>query len=104
MRYFLVFMFFINSFLYSQTKESKDSIAYYTYVVNVNIEENRYKNALLYSQKVMNSCYTKCQTEKQAIQTCNLGIIYCDLNKYRNTRASFTKSISLFERRPTSAE
>jgi hypothetical protein len=34
----LVFMFFINSFLYSQTKESKDSIAYYTYVVNANIE------------------------------------------------------------------
>jgi hypothetical protein len=44
-------MFFINSFLYSQKKESTDSIAYYTNLANSSIKENKYKDALLLLRK-----------------------------------------------------
>lgn len=104
MRYLLVFMFFINSILYSQTKESTDSIAYYTSLVDANIKENRYKNALFYTEKAINYCETTGQAKEQAIQTYNLGIIYYDLNKYSDARDSFTESISLFDGLPPSTE
>lgn len=97
MRYLLVFMFFINSFLYSQTKKSIDSISYYTNLANSNIKENKYKNALYFTQKAINYCDKNGKTEDQAIQNYNLGKIYYDLNKYNDARESFTESISLFE-------
>ncbi|MEZ7497198.1 ATP-binding protein [Flavobacterium sp. Arc3] len=104
MRYLLVFMFFINSLLYSQTKESTDSISYYTNQANSSIKEDKYKEALLYTQKAIDYCEKNNEIESQAIQTYNLGKIYYDLHKYNDANDIFKESISLFQSLPTSAE
>ncbi|CAM3058555.1 tetratricopeptide repeat-containing hybrid sensor histidine kinase/response regulator [Flavobacterium frigoris] len=100
MRYLLVYMFFISSFLYSQKKESTDSISYYTNQANSNIRENKYKNALCFTQKAITYCDKNGKIEAQAIQTYNLGKIYYDLNKYSDASENFTESITLFESLP----
>lgn len=104
MRYLLVFMFFINSFLYSQKKESTDSTAYYTNLANSSIKENKYKDALLFTQKAINYCDNNGQTEAQAIQTYNLGVLYYNLNKYGDAKDIFNESTALFESLPPSHE
>jgi signal transduction histidine kinase/ActR/RegA family two-component response regulator len=97
MRYLLVFVFFITSLLYSQKKESSDSIVYYTNLANSNISTDKYKDALHFTQKAINYCDKNGKTEDQAIQYYNLGKIYYELDKYNDARESFTESISLFE-------
>jgi signal transduction histidine kinase/ActR/RegA family two-component response regulator len=90
-------MFFIHSLLYSQTKVDSDSISYYTEKANLSIKENKYKDALFFTQKAINYCEVNYKREAQAIQTYNLGKIYYDLSKYSDANESFAESISLFE-------
>ena len=97
MRYLLVFIFFTNSFLYSQKIENTDSISYYTNSANSSIRENKYKNALWFTQKAINYCDKNDKIGDQASQTYNLGKIYYDLNKYSDAIDSFTESITLLE-------
>lgn len=104
MRYLLVFMFFIHSFLYSQKKVDTDSISHYTEQANSSIKENKYKNALFFTQKAINYCEVHHKKEAQALQTFNLGKIYYDLSKYSDANESFTESISLFEGLPPSTQ
>jgi signal transduction histidine kinase/ActR/RegA family two-component response regulator len=96
MRHLLAFMFFITSFLYSQNKESTDSISYYTNLANASVKENKYKNALYFTQKAINYCDDNDKAKDQAIQTYNLGKIYYDLNRYSDAKESFIESVSLF--------
>jgi tetratricopeptide (TPR) repeat protein len=88
-------MFFI-TFLYSQNKESTDSISYYTNLANVSVKD-KYKDVLYFTQKAINYCDNNGKTEDQALQTYNLGKIYYDLNRYTDARESFTESTSLFQ-------
>lgn len=97
MRYILVFFVLINSFLYSQTKESKDSLAFYTNLAQENIKANKYKNALFYTNKAINISETKGTNMDEAIQTFNLGKIYYSLEKFNDAIAIFSRSISFFE-------
>lgn len=97
MKYLLVFIIFFNSLLYSQTKESTDSITYYSNLADSNIKENKYKNALLYTQKAINYCIEKNQIANQGIQTFNLGKIYFDVEKYEDAKEVFSESIALLE-------
>jgi signal transduction histidine kinase len=92
----LFFIILFNSVLYSQTEE-KDSITYYGSLANSYIKENKYKNALLYTQKAINYSESNSETQKQAIQTSKLGKIYLDLKKYSDAIEKLGESISIFE-------
>jgi tetratricopeptide (TPR) repeat protein len=95
-------MFFI-TFLYSQNKESTDSISYYTNLANVSVKD-KYKDVLYFTQKAINYCDNNGKTEDQALQTYNLGKIYYDLNRYTDARESFTESTSLFQSLPPTVQ
>lgn len=97
MKYFLVIIVFLNSFLYSQTKENIDSLEFYTNLAHKNIKINKYKNALFYTQKAINFSETNGSIIDQANQTFNLGEIYYNLKKYNDAIELFSESISLFE-------
>lgn len=97
MKHIWVFIIFLSSFLYAQNKEYKDSIAYYSDLSSSNIQINKFKNALLYTQKAVNYAEENGQIEAQATQTLHLGKIYFDVQKYNDAIESFSKSIVLFE-------
>lgn len=97
MKYFLVYLFFLTSMVYSQTKVSTDSLDYYTTLAYKNIKVNKYKNAILLTQKAINFSETKGSIPEEAIQTFNLGKIYFNLKKYNDAIAVFSESIDLFE-------
>ncbi|WP_367757510.1 ATP-binding protein [Flavobacterium sp. WC2430] len=97
MKYFLVYLVFFNSLLYSQTNESKDSIEFYTNLAHENIKNNKYKNALFYTQKAINFSETSGSIIDQANQTFKLGEIYYTLKKYNDAIEIFSESIALFE-------
>ncbi|MFQ3173771.1 MAG: signal transduction histidine kinase/CheY-like chemotaxis protein [Flavobacterium sp.] len=103
MKYLLVFIIFFNSLLYSQTKENTDSIAYYTTLADSNIKKNKYKNALLYTQKAINYCFEYNEIDNQGIQTYKLGKIYFAVKKYSDAREAFSESIPLLENSESSA-
>lgn len=97
MKYLFIFIFFLNSFLYSQTHEKTDSISYYSNLSSSNILNNKYKNALFYTQKAINYSKAIRNTEAQANQIYNLGKIYFDLKKYNDAIETFHKSITLYK-------
>ena len=97
MKYFLVCMVFINSFLYSQTKVSTDSIDYYTNLTNESIKINKYKNALHYTEKAINFSEINGTNLDLANQKLNLGKIYFSLKKHHDAIEVLSESISLFE-------
>ena len=97
MKHLFIFILFFNSLLYSQKTEKMDSIAYYNRLANSNIKINKYKNALLYTQKAINFCEANQKTEDQANQTFNLGKIYYELKKYNDAIETFSESITLYE-------
>lgn len=96
MKYFLFFIIFLNSLLYSQKRDKIDSITYYTTLTEVSIKNNQYKDALTYTQKSINFCKANNKTQAQANQTYILGKIYFDLNKYNDAIEILNKSILLF--------
>ena len=104
MKYLFIFIFFLNSFLYSQTNEKTDSITYYSNLSSSNILNNKYKNALFYTQKAINYSKVIRNTQAQANQTYNLGKIYFDLKKYNDAIETFHRSITLYKNLKPNAE
>ncbi len=97
MKYAFVFIFFFNSFLYSQSHEKTDSIAYYGSLRNANLKANKYKNALFYTQKAIHYSQSIRNVPEQAYQTFRLGKIYYDLKKYNDAIQTLHKSITLYK-------
>ncbi|MFT5252019.1 MAG: signal transduction histidine kinase/CheY-like chemotaxis protein [Flavobacteriales bacterium] len=92
-----VFFIFFSSFLYAQNKESRDSTAYYSNLANSNIQINKFKNALFYTQKAIDYAEENNLVEAQATQTLYLGKIYFDLEKNNDAIETLSRSIALFE-------
>lgn len=97
MKYLFVFIFFCNSFLYSQTNEKIDSLAYYSNLSNSNIKADKYKKALFHTQKAINYSLETRNIAGQADQTYRLGKIYFDLKKYNDAIKTFHKSIEFYK-------
>lgn len=94
MKYVWVLITFFTSFLYSQ---NKDSLVYYNDLASSNIQINKIKNALFYTQKAIDYAEENRDSKAQATQIFFLGKIYFDLQKYNDAIETFSKSISLFE-------
>ncbi|TRX36555.1 response regulator [Flavobacterium sp. ZT3R18] len=96
MKYFLLFIIFFHSLLYSQKRTTVDSVAYYSNLVAENINNNKYKEVLFYTQKSIDFCKKNNKTEAEATQTYKLGKIYFDLKLYNDAIEILNKSILLF--------
>ena len=103
MKHFFFFIIFFSSFLYSQSNEKMDSISFYSNLSDSNINLNKYRNALYYTQKAINYSKAIHKTESQAPQTYILGKIYFDLKKYDDAIRTFNKCISLYKTLPPTA-
>ena len=98
MKSFIFFFILISTFSYSQkTKsiEKIDSVAYYSNLSDVNVKANKYKDALIYTQKAIHYSIKNNDSETQAKLTFNLGKLYYDVKKYDDAINAFNKSISL---------
>ncbi|HSN47133.1 MAG TPA: ATP-binding protein [Flavobacterium sp.] len=72
-----------------------DSVAFYNELSNSSVSENKYRNALYYTQKAINFSKENNKTADHVIQTFNLGKLYYDVKKYDDAIKAFDKSISL---------
>jgi signal transduction histidine kinase/CheY-like chemotaxis protein len=96
MKYFLLFIILFHSLLYSQKRAKVDSVAYYSNLVEENINDNRYKEVLFYTQKSIDFCKKNNKPEAEATQTYKLGKIYFDLKLHNDAIEILNKSILLF--------
>ncbi|MFH6971992.1 tetratricopeptide repeat-containing hybrid sensor histidine kinase/response regulator [Flavobacterium petrolei] len=96
MKYFFVYVLFFTALLYSQPNEKTDSTAYYSSLSNSNIQNNNYKDALLYTQKAILFAEKNKNIQDQAAQHLNLGKLYYDLKKYDDAIKSLRKSSDLY--------
>ncbi|RYJ51805.1 response regulator [Flavobacterium petrolei] len=96
MKYFFVFVLFFTVILYSQPSEKTDSTAYYSSLSNSNIQNNNYKDALLYTQKAILFAEKNKNIQDQAVQHFNLGKLYHDLKKNDDAIKSLRKSSDLY--------
>jgi signal transduction histidine kinase/CheY-like chemotaxis protein len=96
MKYFLLLFIFSHSLLYSQKRTKVDSVAYYSNLVAQNINNNKYKDVLFYTQKSIDFCKKNNKKEAEAIQTYKLGRIYFDLKLHNDAIEILNKSILLF--------
>lgn len=94
--FFILFCFF-NSFLYSQSKKNTDSVSYYNKLVNKNLGNKKYKEAVFYTQKSINFCELNHKHEGLANQTFKLGKIYYKQHKYDEALKSFHQSVASFD-------
>lgn len=94
--FFILFCFF-NSFLYSQTKKNTDSVSYYNKLVNNNLSNKKYKEAIFFTQKSIDFCQSHHKHEGFANQTFKLGKIYYKQHKYDEALKSFHKSVASFD-------
>jgi len=94
--FFILFCFF-NSFLYSQSKKNTDSIFYYNKLVNKNLGNKKYREAVYYTQKSINFCELNHKHEGLANQTFKLGKIYYKQHKYDEALKSFHRSVASFD-------
>lgn len=100
MRYYILFFILISSLLFSQKNnftERIDSVAYYNNLANSNISENKYRNALVYTQKAINYSKVTNKSEDQTTQTFRLGKLYYEVKKYDEAINVFNKNILLFK-------
>ncbi|MBC7846402.1 MAG: response regulator [Flavobacterium sp.] len=98
MRIFNLLLILVSQFLFSQknnTSEKMDSVAYYSNIAKSNLSENKYRNALYYTQKAIAFSKANHKTEVQAIQTYNLGKLYYDVKKYDDAIKAINKSLSV---------
>ena len=98
MKYFFIIFISINAFSFSQKKNSvktTDSISYYNNLRDSNVIKNKYKDALLYTQKAINFCKNNKDIKSQANQTFFLGKLYYDIKKYDDAIKSFNSSIAI---------
>ena len=96
MKYFFVYVLFFTVILYSQPNEKTDSTAYYSSLSNSNIQNNNYKDALIYTQKAILFAEKNKNIQDQAAQHFNLGKLYYDLKKYDDAIKSLQKSSNLY--------
>lgn len=75
--------------------EKIDSVAYYSSLAKSNVSENKYRNALYYTQKAINFSKANHNSDAQANQTFSLGKLYYDVKKYDEAKSVFKKCISL---------
>jgi signal transduction histidine kinase len=97
MKYFLLFIIFFHSLLYSQKRTKVDSVSYYSNLVTENINNNKYKEVLYYTQKSIDFCKKNNKTEAEASQTYQLGKIYFNLKLHNDAIDALNKSIVLFD-------
>ncbi len=98
MKSFLIIFILISTFSFSQKKKSLkkiDSVAYYSNLRDSNVKVNKYKDALLYTQKAISYSKFNNDTESQANQTFFLGKLYYDVKKYDDAIKSFNSSIAI---------
>lgn len=98
MKFLTAFFIFFSSLSFFQKSNATgkvDSVAYYGNLANSNKIENKYRNALYYTQKAINYSKEKHKIEDQAIQNFNLGKLYFDVKKYDEAINAFNKSIAL---------
>lgn len=98
MKYFLLFIVFFHSLLYSQIENKADSVNYYSILASENIKNNNYKKALSFTQKSIEYCRKTKNIQAEAIETFNLGKIYFDLNLHNDAIELLGKSIVLFNK------
>jgi signal transduction histidine kinase len=96
MKYVLLLFIFSHSLLYSQQRTKVDSVAYYSNLVAENINNNKYKEVLFYTQKSIDFCKKNNKIEAEATQTYQLGRIYLNLKLHNDAIEVFNKSILLF--------
>lgn len=87
----------LNSFLYSQTKKSTDSVFYYNKLADTNLNNKKYNQAVFYTKKSIEFCETNNKAENLANQTFKLGKIYYNQKNYEEALKHFHKSVSLFK-------
>lgn len=98
MKYYLLFVVcFLNSFLYSQSKQNTDSISYYNKLANKKLNSKEYNEAVLLTQKSIDFCETNHIPEDLANQTFKLGKIYYNQRKYDEALKNFHKSVASFD-------
>lgn len=98
MRFLTLFIFLFGTLSFSQKNnlvEKIDSVAYYSKLANSSVSENKYRNALYYTQKAINFSKANHKKEAHANQTYSLGKLYYDVKKYDDAIKAFLKSISL---------
>nr|WP_315191102.1 ATP-binding protein [uncultured Flavobacterium sp.] len=100
MKYFFIFIVFLNSHLYSQTEKKTDSIAFYSNLAGYNIKVNNAKNAEFYIQKAITFSRKNSSVGAQSALFYKLGRIYFDKNSFVNADKYFHKSVSLFKNAP----
>lgn len=96
MKWFFVYVLFLNTLLYSQTNEDVDSISYYTDLSYPTIPNNNYNEALLLTQKAISKAETNKDIKEQASENYNLGKLYYDLKKYDDAIELLLKSTALY--------
>jgi len=87
----------LNSFLYSQTKKSTDSVSYYNKLADTNLNNKKYHKAVFYTKKSIEFCQANQKSENLANQTFKLGKIYYNQKNYEEALKNFHKSVALFE-------
>jgi len=100
MRFIPLFFILVSTLLFSQKSNyagKTDSIAYYTALVNSNLRENKYRNALYYTHKAINYSKVNKNKEVQASKTFSLAKLYYDVKKYDDAIKYFNNSIPLFQ-------
>lgn len=88
---------FLSSFLYSQPKKNTDSITYYNKLANFNLNNKKYNQAVLYTQKSINFCEAHGKTENLANQTLKLGKIFYNQGKLEDALKNFHKTVSIYD-------
>lgn len=100
MKHLLLLLLLVSSLLYSQKEkaiEKNDSISYYSNLSALNVKDDKYKDALLNTQKAIQFSKANKKIESQANQTFRLGKLYYEVKKYDDAIKAFNKSISLAE-------
>ncbi|WP_281298600.1 tetratricopeptide repeat-containing hybrid sensor histidine kinase/response regulator [Flavobacterium limnophilum] len=98
MKFYILFFILVSCLTFSQknnTIEEVDSVSYYSNLANSNVSENKYRNALYYTQKAINYSKANQKTEAHSNQNFRLGKLYFEVKKYDDAIKAFNKSISL---------
>jgi signal transduction histidine kinase/CheY-like chemotaxis protein len=99
MRFFTLLFILVSTLSFSQKNnlaEKVDSVAFYSKLANSNVSENKYRNALYYTQKAIRFSKLNHKKEAQANQTFSLGKLYYDIKKYDDAIKTFNKNTTLF--------
>jgi len=100
MKSFVLIALLISTISFSQKKlsaEKMDSIAYYSNLRVTNVKANKYKDALLYTQKSIHFAKKNNNTLALANETYQLGKLYYEVKKYDDAIKSFNNSLSYFK-------